>query len=115
MTSPLSRSDSAVYPRTFAAFDDCAAYAPGNLTRAQAITEGREAHWTLADDYLRRELRAVKVYMRTVDGQEAEEAFSGEYESGWIEVTHRPLNAAQRANLIPMWRVEPKPPPESRS
>lgn len=104
-----AKPQGAYVPDAFPAFDDHAAYAPGALTRAQAITEARYAYWILQDEYRRRDLRAVRVLMRPVTGAEADEAFSGEYEDGWIEVTTRPLNRAQRAGLTPMWRVEPKP------
>jgi hypothetical protein len=78
------------------------------VSRSAAITEARDILWRLADDYRRDEIRARKVWMRRVEGQEAEEFFEGDYESGWMEVGHRPLNAEQRANLTPMWKVEPK-------
>lgn len=97
-------------PTAFPAYEDVAAYCDGSLTRSQAITEGREAHWDLQDQYARRELRAVRVWMQTVEGDEADEFFGGEFDRGWIEVNRRPLNAAQRANLIAMWKVEPRPP-----
>lgn len=95
-------------PLAFEAFDEHAAYVEATVSRERAITEARDVHWMLRDDYRRRELRVRKVWMRRVSGQEAEEFFEGEYETGWIEVTYRPLNAAQRAHLEPMWKVEPR-------
>jgi hypothetical protein len=103
-----SRETTDAMPTAFEAWDDHAAYVTATLTRAQAITEAREVCWALRDDYTRRELRAVRVFMRPVSGAEANEALSGEFERGWIEVNHRPLNAAQRAHLIAMWKVEPR-------
>ena len=95
-------------PVVFEAFEEYAAYVDASLTRAQAITLGRDACWVLRDEFLRRELRAVRVYLRPVDGDEADEFFAGEFESGWIEVPDRPLTEAQRRSLVPMWKVEPR-------
>lgn len=96
-------------PAAFEAWEESAAYVAADLTRSQAITEAREVSWRLADNYTRPELRAVRVWMRRIEGEEAEEFFGEPDMNGWIEVLHRPLNAAQRANLTPMWKVEPKP------
>jgi hypothetical protein len=95
-------------PIAFEAFEETAAYITADLSRAQAITEARNVCHALAEDFRRRDLRAIRVYLRPVEGQEADEFFCGEFDSGWIEVSHRPLNAAQIAGLIPMWKVEPK-------
>jgi hypothetical protein len=95
-------------PPAFPAFEDVAAYAPGGLTRSQAITEARDCDSRLADDYRHRDLKATRVYMRPIEGREAEEFFYGEFGSGWAEVLHRPLNAAQCACFTPMWKVEPR-------
>lgn len=95
-------------PTAFEAWEEIAAYVDGGLTRARAITEARDCNWRLTDDCRRSELRAVRVLMRPVDGAEADEFFCGEFESGWVEVAQRPLNAVQRAGLIPMWKVEPR-------
>jgi hypothetical protein len=95
-------------PPAFEAWEETAAYVPAVFSRAQAITEARGCNWRLRDDYTRRELRVRRVYMRPIVGDEAEEFFEGEFDSGWVEVPHRPLNAAQRANLTPMWKVEPR-------
>lgn len=100
-------------PAAFEAFDDHAAYVRGDLPRSSAITEAREVSWVLGSEYRRRDLRVRRVFMRHVQGQEADEAFSGEFDNGWIEVSDPhpvtgPLNAAQKAGLTPMWKVEPK-------
>lgn len=105
--SELSRQSHPV-PTSFEAYEEVAAYVSADLTRTQAITAARDVLWTLRDDYTRRELRARRVYMRRVVGDEAEEFFDGEFETGWAEVTHRPLNAKQRAHLVSMWKVEPR-------
>lgn len=93
-------------PEVFAAWEDHAAYADGSLTRSQAITLARDECWQLTENYKRAELRAVRVFMCPIEGAEADELFGGEFERGWIEVT--PTNAAQRAKLIRMWKVEPR-------
>lgn len=95
-------------PIAFEAWEECAAYVNASRSRSQAITEARDCHWPLKDEFLRRELRVRRVWMRAIEGQEAEEFFDGDMDSGWVEVAHRPLNAAQRANLTPMWKVEPR-------
>jgi hypothetical protein len=96
-------------PTAFEAYDEIAAYVSGTVPRSRAITEARDVNWRLVDDYCRRDLHVRRVYMRRIEGEEAEEFFDGECESGWAEVTYRPLNAAQRRYLTPMWKVEPKP------
>jgi hypothetical protein len=111
VSRPDSQQSERPAPPAFEAYDDCAAYVDGRLSRAQAITEARDVHWPLRDDYLRRELRAIRVYMAPVAGEEAEEFFGGEFDTGWIEVPDRLIvNDAQRSKLIRMWRVEPAPP-----
>lgn len=88
-------------PTAFEAFEETAAYCEASLTRSQAITEAREADWRLTDDYLRRELRARRVYMRRIEGEEAESFFEGDHDSGWLECDKAVAGA------IPMWKVEP--------
>lgn len=94
-------------PTCFEAWEEIAAYVTADLSRARAITEARDLSWQLAE-HRREDLRCVRVWMRPIDGEEALEFFDGEIDSGYAEVTTRPLNAAQRANLVPMWRVEPR-------
>jgi hypothetical protein len=103
-----SHESKSAVPDAFEAWDETAAYVDATFTRAQAITRARDASWRLADGYGHRDLRARRVWMRAIDGQEAEEFFDGDFDTGWVEVSHRPLNAAQRANLTPMWKVEPR-------
>jgi hypothetical protein len=95
-------------PEAFQAWEDVAAYVDGRKSRARAITLAREVDWRLTDDYRRDDLLVRRVWMREVKGREAEEFFDGEFDGGWIEVIRRPLTAAQRAHLIPMWKVEPR-------
>ena len=92
---------------TYPAWEETATYVDASLSRSQAITEARDYGYPL-DEYLRNELRAVKVWMRRVEGEEAAEFFEGESDAGWLEEAYRPLNDAQKANLTPMWKVEPK-------
>lgn len=106
MSEPRTSQSST--PDVFPAFEDTAAYVTATLSRAKAITLARDECWALRDDFSRDELHAVRVYMLTVEGESAAEFFNGEFDRGWIEVTQRPLNAKQRANLIPMWKVEPR-------
>jgi hypothetical protein len=89
-------------PTAFEAFEDHAAYVTVALTRAKAITEARDVCWVLRDDYTRDQLHAVRVFMRRVEGREADEFFSGEYESGWIECDRDDSSAE------PWWKVEPR-------
>jgi hypothetical protein len=100
----MSRDVTPIRERAYAfqAFDELAAYAPASLTRAQAITEARDADWRLVDDYRRVDLRAVRVHMRPIGGEEATEFFDGEYDSGLLEC-HKDDPGAE-----PWWKVEPR-------
>lgn len=100
-------SQSTAIPDAFTAYEELAAYVNADLSRSKAITEARDCHWDLVDMYTRAELRARKVWLCPIAGEQAAEFFDGEFDSGWIEVT--PTNDAQRANLIRMWKVEPRP------
>lgn len=107
-TAPLPGQSSKPTPGSFVAWDEIAAYVDGAESRARAITLARDECWQLADNYRRSDLRVRRVFMQPIAGEDALEFFDGEFEHGWIEVNHRPLNAAQRAGLTPMWKVEPR-------
>lgn len=89
-------------PVAFMAWEDPAAYVEATLTRAQAITQARDTHPSLADDWLRRELRAVRVYMRPATPDEALDLSDGDHEEGYIEC------GRGETDSFPMWKVEPR-------
>jgi len=86
----------------FQGFEETAAYVPAeNCSRSRAITEARAECEYVFEDYHRADLHARKVWLRYIEGEEAEEFFYGDYETGYAE-------CEKKNGEFWMWKVEPK-------
>lgn len=94
-------------PIAFSAWEDTAAYVDGSLTRSRAITVARDHCALTLEDWRRDELRSSRVYMRQIEGEEAEEFFGDAFRAGWIETGARHFDNGD-PEVFPMWKVEPR-------
>lgn len=77
----------------FLAFEEDAVYVAHDRSREQAV----EMAVNMLDEL--RDCEPRVVHMRPVSGREADEAFCGEFDSGWIECDEDAPGAS------PMWKV----------